>query len=689
MNITLSSPLTGLAGIGDTRAARFARLGIHTVGELLLFFPRRYENRGNVSAIAETGDGTVCSLMLQIDAKSAQARGKSGITYTKLSASDGTGAINITLFNQPWVAKSLTVGRIYRIYGKVVFGLYGREMTNPIIEAVLPGRRLADIVPVYPLTGGLTQKAVSDAVRQALPAAELLEDPLPEELAASHSLLGRAEAVKNIHFPKDEETLSKARRTVAFCEMLIFQLAVRHMRESGKARSAFGMTLKGAGCASFFASLPFKLTGAQERAVKEIYADMTSGNAMMRLVQGDVGSGKTAVAAAAVYLAVKNGCQAAMMAPTEVLAAQHYRSLCSLFAPFGFRVELLSGSLTKKQKTDIHRRLADGEIDVAVGTNALIQQGVSYKRLGLAVTDEQHRFGVIQRAALINKSAGGDDGPFAHTLVMSATPIPRTLSLILYGDLDVSVLDELPPGRQKIDTFLVDESYRSRIYSFIKKELAASRQAFIICPLVEDDGESDEKKAVTEYTKRIEPLFAPYRVACVHGRQKSSEKDAVMREFSEGRINVLVSTTVVEVGVDVPNASVMLIENAECFGLSQLHQLRGRVGRGKAKSYCILMSSTKSGKSKSRLEIMTKTNDGFEIANADLELRGPGDFIGSRQSGEIKFKCASVTDMALIEETKALCGRLYGGLYTDERLASLARAVNGLFDPQEAANTLN
>ena len=388
---------------------------------------------------------------------------------------------------------------------------------------------------------------------------------------------------------------------------------------------------------------------------------------------------------------VECGCQAAMMAPTEVLAAQHYRSLTALLAPFGFRVELLSGSLTKAQKNGVHERLRSGGIDVIVGTNALIQPDVHYRRLGLAVTDEQHRFGVIQRAALVNKSTEADaDSPQTHTLVMSATPIPRTLSLILYGDLDVSVLDEMPPGRMKVDTFLVDESYRVRIQTFIRKQLDAGRQAFIICPLVEENGESDDKKAVTEYAERVKPVYAPYTVGCVHGRQKPAEKDAVMAAFSAGELHVLVSATVVEVGVDVPNAAVMLVENAECFGLSQLHQLRGRVGRGKHKSYCILMSDSKSEKSRSRLKIMTETNDGFEIANADLAQRGPGDFFGSRQSGEIRFKCASFADMALIGQTRALADRLWDGpLSQDGAYAPLRRAARDRLEAEAARNTLN
>ena len=691
MELSLQSPLHALQGVGETRAAAVARLGLQSVRDLLLFFPRAYENRGDVRAVAETQDGQLCSLLLQIDAKAPEGRTRTGLTVTKLAASDNTGAINLTFFNQPWLTKSLRQGLHYRFYGRVVFGMYGREMTNPVTEPLLPGGRLPDVVPVYPLTRGLTGKAVADTVRRALPLAEALPELIPEPLRAEYRLLPFAEAVRGLHFPASMEALEQARRTVAFSEMLVFQLAMRELRAGSRAKPAYPMQLKGAGSAAFFRALPFRLTGAQERAIREIFSDMTSGQAMMRLVQGDVGSGKTAVAAAAIYFAVKNGCQAAMMAPTEVLAAQHYRSLSALLAPFGFRVELLSGSLTKAQKNDVHSRLQSGEIDVAVGTNALIQPGVHYRRLGLAVTDEQHRFGVIQRAALVNKSTEEDAaGPQTHTLVMSATPIPRTLSLILYGDLDVSVLDEMPPGRMKVDTFLVDGSYRARIEAFIRKQLDAGRQAFIVCPLVEENGESDDKKAVTEYAERIRPTFAPYAVGCVHGRQKPAEKDRVMAAFAAGELHILVSTTVVEVGVDVPNASVMLIENAECFGLSQLHQLRGRVGRGRHKSYCILLSDSRSEKSLSRLKIMTETGDGFEIANADLAQRGPGDFFGARQSGELRFKCASFADMALIGETRALCDRIWDGpLAADEAYAPLRRAARERLEAEAARNTLN
>ena len=652
MELSLQSPLHALQGVGETRAAAFARLGLHSVRDLLLFFPRAYENRGDVRAVAETQDGQLCSLLLQIDAKAPEGRTRTGLTVTKLAASDNTGAINLTFFNQPWLTKSLRQGLHYRFYGRVVFGMYGREMTNPVTEPLLPGGRLPDVVPVYPLTRGLTGKAVADTVRRALPLAEALPELIPEPLRAEYRLLPFAEAVRGLHFPASMEALEQARRTVAFSEMLVFQLAMRELRAGSRAKPAYPMQLKGAGSAAFFRALPFRLTGAQERAIREIFSDMTSGQAMMRLVQGDVGSGKTAVAAAAIYFAVKNGCQAAMMAPTEVLAAQHYRSLSALLAPFGFRVELLSGSLTKAQKNDVHSRLQSGEIDVAVGTNALIQPGVHYRRLGLAVTDEQHRFGVIQRAALVNKSTEEDaDGPQTHTLVMSATPIPRTLSLILYGDLDVSVLDEMPPGRMKIDTFLVDGSYRARIESFIRKQLDAGRQAFIVCPLVEE-GELNLKSA-EQHAKDLQAALPHRRVAVLHGRMKNADKEQVMRDFAARQYDILVATTVIEVGVDVPNANLMIVEDADRFGLSQLHQLRGRVGRGPRQSYCVFFGADKGESARERLKILCRTGDGFEIARADLAQRGPGDFFGRRQHGLPALHVADLAaDLALMQSAR-------------------------------------
>ena len=679
MELSLQSPLHALQGVGETRAAAFARLGLHSVRDLLLFFPRAYENRGDVRAVAETQDGQLCSLLLQIDAKAPEGRTRTGLTVTKLAASDNTGAINLTFFNQPWLTKSLRQGLHYRFYGRVVFGMYGREMTNPVTEPLLPGGRLPDVVPVYPLTRGLTGKAVADTVRRALPLAEALPELIPEPLRAEYRLLPFAEAVRGLHFPASMEALEQARRTVAFSEMLVFQLAMRELRAGSRAKPAYPMQLKGAGSAAFFRALPFRLTGAQERAIREIFSDMTSGQAMMRLVQGDVGSGKTMVAAAACFCAVRNGRQAAFMAPTEILARQHYQGLAPLLARFSIRCALLTGSTRAKERREILAGLADGSIDLCIGTHALLTEDVQYQKLGLVVTDEQHRFGVNQRAALSQKA----EDP--HMLVLSATPIPRTLALVIYGDLDVSVIDELPPGRQKVDTFALGESYRPRVQAFIRKLAAAGQQIFIVCPLVgEADQIPDERKAVTAYAKQLqEQVFPDLRVAVLHGKMKPKEKEKVMAAFAAGESDILVSTTVVEVGVDVPNATCMVVENADRFGLSQLHQLRGRVGRGKAKSYCILLSDSQNEETRARLKVMTQTNDGFRISQEDLRLRGPGDFFGQRQHGLPAMKIADLScDMRLLDEAQTAARQLMerDPELTDPAHRPLRRRIRQLFD---------
>jgi ATP-dependent DNA helicase RecG len=556
-------------------------------------------------------------------------------------------------------------------------------MRSPVIEAVYEGRQLPNIVPVYPLVKGLTQKIISDAVKQVLLLCGEIINTLPEDIINEYGLINKSEAVRMMHFPIDMEGLDNARRTLAFEELTVFRLALSKMKSLNTQYKAPKMDYKGTGVARFFGSLPFSLTSAQERVVKEIFNDLCRDTPMMRLVQGDVGSGKTVLAAAAIYFTVKNGLQAAMMAPTEILANQHYNTLKKLLVPFGIRVALLTGSVKQKDKELIKQELAEGKIDVAVGTHALIQGDVVYKALGIAVTDEQHRFGVIQRATLVEKSE--QDILRAHTLVMSATPIPRTLSLILYGDLEVSVVDVLPPGRQKIDTYAVTGEYRERVYEFIRKQIAQGHQAYIICPLVEENEELP-RKAVEAYAEELKQnVFKDIKVGFIHGRLSSKEKDRVMKEFTSGESKILVSTTVVEVGVDVPNATVMLIENADCFGLSQLHQLRGRIGRGKAKSYCILMSDSKSEKAKERLSIMAKTSDGFEIAEADLKQRGPGDFFGERQSGEIAFQCADIADMKLIAET----GEAAQKIKYIEAGSGLYSAVERFFQKTKDGKTLN
>ncbi len=540
----------------------------------------------------------------------------------KFRASDGENLMDITIFNSKYQAEKIKIGKEYLFYGKV--DKKGRlyEMSAPEIEYADNNERIR---PIYSQTAGLSTKIIEKTLAQILSDKEfVLTDILPQALREKYKLCSIKYALKNIHFPQSDDALKTARKRLVFDELFIFQIAMKKLRHRVKRDTS--AVIKQNYSSEFFNMLPFKPTNAQIRAVNDCINDMSCPNPMSRLLQGDVGSGKTAVAAAICYNAAKNGFQSALMAPTEILAVQHYDSLSQLLTPAGIKTALLTGSTTAADKRDIRQGLADGSIQFVVGTHALLQENVIFKALGLVVTDEQHRFGVSQRACLAGK------GINPHLLVMSATPIPRTLALIIYGDLDISVLDELPPGRQIIETYRIDSGKRQRAYNFIKKHLDMGRQAYIVCPLVEQN--QSELTAATVYADEIsQKYFTNYNVGLLYGKMKPSQKEAVMKDFAEGKIQLLVSTTVIEVGIDVPNAVIMLIENAERFGLSQLHQLRGRVGRGKYKSYCILVSDAKGDIAKKRLNVMCATNNGFIIADEDLKLRGPGDFFGSRQHG--------------------------------------------------------
>lgn len=623
-----SSSLTELRGIGEKKAQAFARLGVFSLYDLVSFFPRRYEDRSRIVPVSETHDGeTVCICAVVADSPRL-VRIRRGMELVKFRAADESGVVDVTYFNQSWMKNSIHVGDECVFYGKFEVTGRHRSLANPVCEkSAKAGGNTGKIVPVYRMTSGLNQSSIVQSVRAALDSClSQIPEVLPESIRSARGLSGCAEAYKSIHFPGSWEDLHSARQRLIYEELFVLSCALG-LRRADNTRIA-GIPFSVSDTNEFFASLPFSPTGAQKRAVSEALADMRSGNAMNRLLQGDVGSGKTLVAAALVWAAHGSGFNSAFMAPTEILAAQHFSTLSRLLSPFGISIALLTGSTSAAEKRRIKAGLAAGSIDLVIGTHALLNADLDYSRLALVITDEQHRFGVNQRAELVRK------GQRPHVLVMSATPIPRTLALILYSDLDVSVLDEMPAGRQKVDTFAVNESYRPRLNEFIRKQASEGHRSFVVCPMVEEDDENGlNLKSAEEHSRTLKLALPELKIACVHGRMKPSQKDAVMAAFAAGQYDVLVSTTVIEVGVDIPAATLMIIENAERFGLSQLHQLRGRVGRGSAKSYCVLVSDSSGDDVKSRLAIMCSTNDGFRISEEDLRLRGPGDFFGSRQHG--------------------------------------------------------
>ena len=679
----LTDPITMLKGIGPTKAKQFANLNIFTLGDLICHFPRAYEDRTKLVPIEKLeADVPACfKAMVMNTPRTAHIR--KGLDLTKVQVADTTGRLNLTFFNNKYVTDQLQYGREYIFYGAVSGDFIGYSMTNPVFEPLdsqpITTRR---VLPIYPLTAGLSNAAILKAVRQALAICDTPPEIIPESVRREFGILSADRAYTAIHEPASMAEAEMAKKRLIFEEFFVFSAGLSLMRASRaekKSQPFQNLELK-----PFLASLPFALTGAQRRAVEEILEDFSSGAPMNRLVQGDVGSGKTMVAAAAAYVTANNGRQAALMAPTEILAEQHYASLNKLFEPLGLRVALLTGSMSQKEKRLAREQIATGQADLAIGTHALLSDTTTFNDLGLVIADEQHRFGVAQRSRL---SAKGRD---PHLLVMSATPIPRTLALLMYGDLDVSIINELPPGREAVETFLVGESYRARINAFIRKQVAEGHQCFVVCPAVEENEDLGIKAATVWAQTLQKTVFPDLRIALLHGQMKGAEKEEAMASFARGEADVMVATTVIEVGVDVPNATLMVIEDADRFGLSQLHQPRGRVGRGKAKSYCILTSHNKNPETLQRLKALCKTTDGFKIAEEDLALRGPGDFFGSRQSGLPAFKVANLSyDLQTLKDAQTASAKWIDESGTSEQAEAVAlRArIGELF--RRAEGTMN
>ena len=678
--LTPDTPVRYLKGVGPKTAERFEKLGILTLSDLLCHYPRRYLDFSKPYSIAEAPADTECVVKAEVFAKPGGRILPGGRRMERITAGDDVSSLEITWFNNPYAAQKLELGQEYYFQGIVTGGMLRRQMVNPQVRTDAQVKS-SPFEAVYPQTEGLTSSAIAKCVRQLLPHAELLPDPLPSEMLKKYRLLSKADAVRAIHCPATEEEAFAARRRLIYEELLVLQLGIGRMKNHGAAST--GAPMKKADASPFWESLPFSPTGAQRRAVEELLTDMSGETSMNRLLQGDVGSGKTLVAAAAIWACIRAGYQAALLAPTEILASQHAENLNRLLSPFGMRVALLTGGMKAAARRTTLAAIRDDEADLIVGTHAILSEGVEFARLGLAVVDEQHRFGVRQRGLLAEKAAN------PHLLVMSATPIPRTLGLLMYGDLDISILDELPPGRKPVKTRCITGKKRADLYGFLDREIDSGRQVYIVCPAIEDAGGSG-LNAVKSYYEDIAKAYLPdRRVGLMHGKLKPKEKAEVMDDFKSGRLDALVSTTVIEVGVDVPNATVMVIENAERYGLSALHQLRGRVGRGAAESWCFLVSDNASESVQKRLKFLCSTSDGFAVAQYDLETRGPGDFFGSRQHGLPTLQIADLmndTRTLHAAQSEAVALLAEDPLLERPEHALLARQVEQMFDKAGAMN---
>lgn len=632
--LNTESNIKFIKGVGEKRAEMFYNLGIFDVDALIHFFPRKYEDWTNTKSVSQVNSGDNITIKATMITPVKEHRIRRGMTLYKCRFSDGESVINVTIFNNKYLAQSLRVYEDYVLFGKIEKTFTAASMSSPKIEKLDTGIR---IHPIYSASGKLTSNAIAKVIRTALDGLDKIPETLSDDIRKKYDLITLDEAIRLIHFPNCETDTYNARKRLIFEELLTLQLGLLKLKSNKKSETTLCITEDYTD--EFTALLPYRLTNAQKRAITECVKDMQNKYPMSRLLQGDVGSGKTAVGAGIIYTVIRNGYQTALMAPTEILAIQHFEGLSKMLGGTGINIRLLTGSTKAKEKREIKADLYDGKINLLIGTHAIIQNDVEFCNLGLVITDEQHRFGVKQRANLANKGHG------IHTLVMSATPIPRTLGLILYGDLDISILDELPPGRQEIRTDVVDSRYNSRLYKFIRDAVDRGEQCYIICPMVEESDEALGLKSAEQFAEELsQSAFEGYNLGLLHGKMKPKDKEKVMKAFSDGDVQILVATTVVEVGVDVPNATIMVIENAERFGLSQLHQLRGRIGRGNKKSFCVLVSDSKSENARSRLMIMKKYSDGFRIADEDLKARGPGDFFGERQHGLPTLKIADMLE---------------------------------------------